>query len=488
MSCLVQTEEESNIIIFKEATEPCLCDSDAPGSSVALTASKVLFINRIDPEKETFFNAATNELGEKSLITLDKDFSFTKLIKYMLPINGKVNYNQFARSYLDGYLGVPSNLKLEGELNDVRSRSIARGKIFNEWSPIGNEEAKVLTPDSSSYKLLAVLFRPDLIEKDAAGNLLHAGEFRFIFNFVTTDSTAPSLQKNHVIFEYKLPLETATLNGKDVGALSRNGWNTFIGKLQCLNGQEYIDHLVNIVNRVTKAKFSGPWVNGSALGQLRVNDFLAPHDDEDITSAPWSMFEFRLASTGLLQRHRMPKTPKDNFASFNAGPPTQHNPGRDRILREGLVTRPGEIEKWFISNFSKIVNPDSDYNLDPKQEAWQVDYGRSASWIKPFEGQSIGPASASEAQQSFVKNRFSINTCNSCHGGHFQDQSLLTPDLATTSKLLGIDDNDFAGIENQIDFVHVDENGEPSEFLALDLINRRDELEFQLSVGNCMEQ
>ncbi len=487
-SCLVQTEEQGVIDVLGEASEPCLCDSANPGSSVDISAAKALFISKVDPENFSTFNEITNQLGKDSLDELEKEFSFTKLMKYMLPSDGSVNYNQFVRSYLDGYLSVPSNLFESGELNDVRSRSVSRNKIFNEWSPVGTQADKVLTADSSLYKLLAVLFRPDLIEKDASGNLLNAGEFRFIFHSQSTDPNKHSLQKNHVIFEYKLPLDAATVDGQNVGALTRNEWNKFIGKLQCLNGAEYTKHLIKIATRVTKAKFSGSWRNGSALGQLRINDFLAPHTQGDPQSAPWSMFEFRLASNGLLQRHRMPKTPKDNFANFNGAPPTVFSPTSDKILKDGLSFGSiGSVLAWMQTNFSNVLNPDSDYNLPPKLEAWQVDYGSKASWIKALETENIGPSSATDAQQSFVKNRFSLNSCNSCHGGHFSSQALLNPNLGDTASLLGIDEIDFADISQVVKFVHVDEKSQPSEFLVHDLRNRKEELEFQLSVGNCME-
>ncbi len=493
-SCLVETEDSGNITVFKEANEPCLCDGDNPGSSVDISAAKTLFISRVDPENiPPSFSIdpdgdITNQLGSEAIIELEKQFSFTKLIKFMLPDNGSVNFNQFARSYLDGYETVPNQLFESGELNDVRPRKVSRDKIFNEWSPVGTQVDKVLTADSSAYKLLAVFFRPDLIEKDAAGNLLHAGEFRFIYHFKSNDPNALSLQKNHVIFEYKLPLEPATLDGQDIGALTRNGWNKFIGKLQCLSGKEYTDHLVKITNRVTKAKYSGSWKNGSALGQLRINDFLAPHESGVPDSAPWTMFEFRIASNGLLQRHRMPQTPKDNFSNFNGGPPTVFSPSSDKILKDGIF--PGSIGSVISElkvNFSKILDPDSSYDLQNKLKAWQVDYGQNASWIKALEGLPIGPPSATPEEQSFVKNRFSINTCNSCHGGHFSSQVLLSPDLSATASLLGREKDHFADLTKIVQFVHVDEKSRPTEFLVHDLINRKEELEFQLSVGNCME-
>ncbi len=470
-SCLIPESADveagdSNLPLFVDEgliaplKESCLCGAN--GSAVNINQGKVLFLN------------------DQSLMDeLEGEFGFHKLMSAMKPAN--LSFDQFVRSYTDGYglSAIPSGKAVPGEVNDLRARNFSKNEIVNNWPQSGGQ----FQASGSPYQLIALLFRPELIENDASGNLLHAGEFRFIYKFHPASQSQASLgdKKNHIILEYKLPLEPATLQGQAIGSFKRIHWLRFVSKLHCLNGDDFKNHLRNVLRRVAIADYpTSKWRNGSALGQLRVNDFLNPNTPASANPVgqDWSLFEYRLGSSGKLERHRMPLTPKDNFSNdFSA-----------EIKNQGLVNPgPTELINFFTSNFSFIKDDSKDYNLPSKLEAWQNDYVRNTSWGTLLNNNASISALSPAAERSFAKYRFSLNTCNGCHGGTFRSNQNMIPNLGTTAAALGKPSIDFSNINSTINFLHVNKDGLPTIFLLEDLQNRKEELEFQLSVADCME-
>ncbi len=470
-SCLIPESTdielgESNLPLFIDESflppdkEPCLCQSN--GSAASINREKTLLIN-----------------DQSLMAELNSDFGFHHLLNAMKPTS--MSFHVFARSYLDGYnlSSIPSGKAVAGEQNDLRARTLSRQEIENNWPKDGSGK---LSSKASPYRLLSILYRPELVDHDSSGKLLHGGEFRFIYKFLPEGQTHANLgdKQNHIILEYKLPFEAAKIFGNAVGGFSRVHWLRFISKLNCLSGDQYKDHLKNIIRRVAFAKYSGSkWINGSALGQFRVNDFLNPNTPGagNPFGQDWVLFEYRLARSGKLERHRMPKTPKDNFSN---------DPSSD-IKNAGLVNLGSQdVVNFIASNFDRIKDENKDYEMPDRMLAWQNDYDKSTSWGTLLNNNSVINSLSPAHEKSFAKYRFSLNTCQGCHGGTFASNQNLIPNLATTAASMGKSSIDFSMISAPINFLHVNKDGLPTIFLLEDLQNRKEELEFQLAIHDCV--
>jgi len=463
----------------------CFCNQNSEANPINITKS--LFIN--DPN---------------ILTTLSSTFGFHHLLDAM---RGNIDYNTFLRSYIDGYrmTSIESSQVVAGELNDIRSRNSSANFLFNNFTPFGPIPTKTFNPNGSPYRLIALVYRPDLFGVDANGNVTNAGEFRFIFKI--NDNLAGTQSgirlRNHVIFEYKLPLETATLGMTNIGAFSREDWSKELTQLNCLEGVAYTNHLINIASRVALAKYptNAGWVNGSAIGQLRVNDFLQIRSDQSVNGPiSWSLFEYRLRSggafNGQLRRHRMPKTPKDNYSDVTSA--LVVNSDLPNLAPNGST----EISNFFIGSFNSIKDQTLNYDLSDKLKAWHLEYrvqGTGTNWgqvLKTKEAQNTPPFSAgllNQNESSFAKYRFSLNTCNSCHSGAFNSHNggvnEYSPSLAVAGANLGIGTIDFSNINNTNFFVHVEGTNLPNNttsFLNEDLLNRKEELELFIGVTQCL--
>ncbi len=467
----------------------CLCNGNSEIKSMDI--NKVLIFK--DPALLTSFNST---------------FGFHQVIN---TLRGARSFNLFTRDYIDGYrlTQIDPTKILTGEINDMRSRNISADKIRDNWAPIGPQVDKVLSPSSSPYTLKAIVYRPDLFEVDADGNEINAGEFRFLYKLkddiagTVMHEGFPIKLENHVIFEFKLPLEAATLNGESQEAFTREDWAVEFGKLNCLSGQDHTDHLQKLAKRVSYADYpTNKWVNGSALGQLRIADFLQLRSDQNTnaTDVAWGIFEFRLDPTdGRLHRHRMPKTPKDNYADV-----------AEALIINSDVSQPSpngsfDIMKFFTDNFQTIKSPDLDYEFEQKHLAWHLEFQvisglateDGSNWGKnffmnkeannpPFNAVVLDPHEATYAMY-----RTSLNTCNSCHAGGFNShqapaQGGYLPTLAQTGTNLGMGVIDFQSITESIEFVHIGADGSLSPFIEEDLLLRKDDLEFFLGVTQCM--
>jgi len=442
------------------------------------------------------------------LAEFSSTFGFHKIID---TLRGARSYNLFTRDYIDGYRAtqIEQSKLLPNELNDMRSRNVSADFIRNNWPPIGPTVNKVLQATSSPYKLKAIVYRPDLFEVDSNGNEINAGEFRFLFDIPESlagtqmHNGFPIKLENHVIFEFKLPLDNALLSGESIGAFSREDWAIEFGKLNCLTGEDYNNHLSKLAKRVAYADYpTDKWVNGSALGQLRIADFLQLRSDqnENANDVSWGIFEFRLdPSDGRLHRHRMPKTPKDNYSDVP-----------EALVINSDVSEPSpngsfDIMKFYVDNFFTISDPELDYKFEDKHLAWHLEYQLisglptedGTNWGKnffikkeanaaPFDTVTLDPHLSTYAMY-----RTSLNTCNSCHSGAFNShqppaQGGYLPTLAETGPNLQIDPISFQTITNSVEFVHIQGDGTLSPFIQEDLELRKDDLQFFLGVTQCM--
>jgi hypothetical protein len=215
------------------------------------------------------------------------------------------------------------------------------------------------TPDlaNAPFRLLAIVYRPDLGIVDRDGAIKSAGELRFVFAAVDLAKAkhlddAPPLPFT-LIFEYGL----AATDRDGVKAWAER-WHG-LGRLAF--GADYNTALQAITDTVTKVGAKAP--RGS-LNQIRSNEGLA---------LPWQLREFRLAAGRLVN------------APLKDTPPLP-SIGDTRALSEIISKQPDDdLPARFLSAAADI--PDRNFRWPRMRIANNV-----------------------------LRHNFALRTCNGCHG------------------------------------------------------------------------
>jgi hypothetical protein len=251
-----------------------------------------------------------------------------------------------------------------------------------------------------AFRLLAIVNRIDLHDVTAST----AGEGRFVFGFAPFGQTLQAT----LILEYNIPAGSQS----EILDLA-NAWHA----LRALEfpSEEYNAALQRVTERFTARNAAPGRPNGSALGQIRTNDFFA------LSPFAWEFREFHLdATSGMLVPATVALTPDRSF-NFS-----------DQLGRFVRANEPAILaEKHFVPLSFEGV-PFQGGNVDASDFfTWQV------------------PGVSPE-----TRHRFARNTCNGCHtfsetgGSEFQVSPRFPGQEASLSGfLLGADVDDFqAGV------------------------------------------
>ena len=241
----------------------------------------------------------------------------------------------------------------------VPARTAINPQLLDEWPRLPNGE---LDLDRSPLTLQAIVNRIDK-RSLSQGN---AGEGRFVFAVNFPGSTFP--QEFTVILEYRLPATTEA-DVLEWAALWHN-----LGSLP-FPSEAYNAALQAITDRFSGRGAEPGRPNGSAISQVRTNEIAL--------SFRWELREFGLGASGFLTPATVKLTP-DNSFNFTAA----------------------------VSNF---VNQNEAAILLERHDVPEV-----------FEGQPfLGGSSFNDLEPWFgdgsivnndARHKFSINTCNGCHG------------------------------------------------------------------------
>ncbi len=459
----------------------------------------------------------------------NKGFGFTNLLRNMIEpsnVSNDAHLQLFINQFLDNLIlsEIPAGEKVTDEINDLIPLVKTREKLVNDWEKSGpDENGNRRFLERSPYSLISIAFRPDLIENNESGDLIHAGEGRFTFQKV---GSTGSTQEHFVILEYKLAMENGSLKLGSNQAVSvqpwdRKTWNEQWALLSCLTRgtEDYLNQLEKVLQRVAIADYNNPkWPNQSSIGQVRVNDF--------INESPWSLMEMRLDKSmgsqgNFLIRHRMPNSPKDSYATISLGAVGLN---LQFLNKPFSPTGNKEIVEFIINNKNEISDLNQRFHLPPKLEAWQNTYGFRANWGKeldrgvasfipsgsesPVAFNDIDDSIISDNEKTMAKYRLVNTSCSSCHmSGFTSDSAEFQPSFLEAGRALGFGDIPFSqntqnlnrplangGFETinireaVTNFAHFRRNFPLSEFLKEDLLHREDELEFQLSVNSCHKE
>lgn len=251
------------------------------------------------------------------------------------------------------------------------------GKLLDHWP---RDVDGRLDLSHSPFRLLAIVNRIDLRTATAYGNG-GAGEGRFIFGIIKVDPNDPmdtcSTEAGTVIFEYGVPLQQCS-------AIRNYGIQWAELEEHSLGSPSYNAALQAITDQFTSANAVPAKPNGSALNQLRSNDF-------PITSL-WELREFHINAV------------THGFDTVS----TALTPHFDTYTNTGPLS----------SSLAQFINQNAN-DILLERHAIPASFNGvpflTGSAMNPFQSQQpktwIVPGTASEP-----RHKFALNTCNGCHG------------------------------------------------------------------------
>lgn len=226
-------------------------------------------------------------------------------------------------------------------------------RTVEDWSP---------NPANAPFRLLAIVYRPDLGIVTADNKIADAGEGRLVFTALDlrgkgSVADAPPLPFT-VIFEYALK------------ASDRDGVKAWAERWHALGtlpfGADYNARLQAITDRFAARGADTAKPNGSALNQLRT--------DEAALGPVWQLREFRLDATGTLVNAEVKNTPD-----------------------QSVLTHPQELSEFIRSH------PDDD--IPSRFLGGKADItGDHFEWP------------VMDLNNNNFRHNFAMKTCNGCHG------------------------------------------------------------------------
>lgn len=354
------------------------------GTSALMSPAASLMV--VDPlvveDPDRTFDACTNT-G-----TPDGAWTFNTLMVNMAnEAQTGINPSDFVEQWINNW-GVPHTLNTF----PVPARPPVVSMLLDNWPRDG---AGRLILERSPLRLLAIVNRVDLRSNAFYGGG-DAGEGRFVFGVMRRlPSGACSLTRFTVILEYGVPI---------AGCSNIKGYGQQWADLDALvlGAPAYNAALQAITDQFTSADAAPSKPNGSAINQIRTNEFAFP------AFFDWELREFTLPlGGGLLDIVSTQMTPNREvhhpFSPFFAG---------STLVADFINANLGSI---LANNYSV---PESFLGIPFLTGAsWNPTTAPGFVWRHP------GIVPSLSGQQA--RRIFSLNTCDACHGGETQTNNFL---------------------------------------------------------------
>ena len=276
----------------------------------------------------------------------------------------------------------------------VPARTNINARVLNAWPRLGNGK---LDLSQSPFRLLAIANRVDLRSSSrrssgyggGGGIPINAGEGRFVFGVVDRNRNGGcSTMEFTVILEYGVPINQCSLIRKYA-----QQWNG-LGNIT-LGSAAFNPALQAITDQFTLAGIGGGKPNGSAINQIRTNEIalvgyrgqIDPDQTTEMSGrapipqgGPWELREFHLQA--------------DNMLHIVSTKDTPHHSLNNTALLASFINSG-------VTLFPII------YQLQPflTGSTFNFSVADSAVWNAPG---IVNPQ---------ARHKFSLNTCNACHGG-----------------------------------------------------------------------
>ena len=256
----------------------------------------------------------------------------------------------------------------------VNQRAQVISQVLNGWPRLSNGK---LDLNRSSMRLLAVVNRVDLRGNSAYGGG-NAGEVRFVFGALRRSGTTCAPAPFTVILEYG-----PVINGCPAVRNYAQQWGN-LGTL-ALGSATYNAALQALTDPVIAANASPRKPNGSAINQIRTNEFL---------QNPWELREFKIVQGSPLLRI-VPAAQTPHHSHNNTALLANYiNSFQAQIAAGTYVVPLSYLGQPFQSG--SVINPSP-------QQVWNA------------------PGIANNDRRQ----KFSLNTCDACHGRETQTTSFL---------------------------------------------------------------
>ncbi|MGH8081859.1 MAG: hypothetical protein ACREP7_14895 [Lysobacter sp.] len=296
-------------------------------------------------------------------------WTFNRLMTNMAnqPVTG-VNPSDFVENWLRTW-GTATTINTF----PVPARSPVITQVLNTWPRLSNGK---LDLTRSPMRLLAMVNRVDLRTNAAYGGG-SAGEGRFVFG-VIRPGTGCTVHRFTVILEYGVPI-----NGCTAVRSYAQQWGNLGGLV--LGSPSYNAALQAITDQFTSANAAPQKPNRSAINQIRTNEFL---------QNPWELREFNIlrgtTQLSIVPAKQTPHNSRNNSALLANYINTNQAP-----ILAGTYTVPlSYLGQPFLTG--SVLNPSP-------QQAWN----------------------APGIVNNNARNKFSLNTCDACHGRETQTTSFL---------------------------------------------------------------
>jgi len=396
----------------------------------------------IDPSKELMItdlsvveskDHTTFDSKHPSGYGLKGAWSFGRLIHNMLPAGSRDSSaaaSQYAFNWLHNWeadQSPNSAVTVSHTRSNVRSRVIDPWKTASGCSTSAPDSACMLDMSKAPFRLVAIMYRPDLRSMPTATNPGHGGEGRFIFNLLVDGKPV----KQTVIFEYSLPI------------WSKIGTLTWAYRFHLLGGLKFGSGYNNVLALITNG-FAGPGAdprrtNGNALNQLRTNEVVLKHQAGCASpavppalcpaadSAPkvWELREFHVGTSGLVQVP-MAQEPSRDFDVAKR----EEKVGGVAVATLGTGTRSKELADWMLANQAAVLA--GSHKIPSAMLANSSYVGSGApQWGSQTAGVYFTATDGTVVPEP-VRQMFALNTCGGCHN---KESSPATGSLPTKTFL-----------------------------------------------------
>ncbi len=320
----------------------------------------------------------------------------------------------FVEDWLDHWL---SDQVVNG--HTAPARPAMQTEIIDKWR--ANSGGGALDLDLAPFRLLAIVNRVDLRGGGSAYGGGNAGELRFVFGLIDTDTCEPELMT--VILEYGVPRS---------GCTSVRDWGRRWWALQGFKPgtADYNDRLAKLVEEVVVAGADPSKPNGSAINQVRTNEIAL--------AAPWELREFRLgqaADPDELIQTTVALTPDDGFKPVLLN----DDPGLPSFdPNPATVSGHATIDSYVSAHLGQLCPP---VPVLPQHDFTGPDAALlAASSLSPGDPDKPPPFAfvfwkllgLDNTALTCERHTLSINTCNGCHAGETATRNFVHINPGTT--------------------------------------------------------
>jgi hypothetical protein len=317
-------------------------------------------------------------------------WSFGKLMGDMAPegVSGERFVETFFDVWIESALNDPTDfLNIDGAANpsseaaSIRADNIAA--FLESWPRLGNGDLDLA---QAPLRLTAIVNRLDL------------GEGRFVFVFV--DESGMALDCT-IIVEYKLPPVGPDGEQQPLDWWAQE-WHRLSGMR--MGSAPYMSQLEKLTDRFASRNIAPDWPNGSAIGQIRVNEQLSDSSPGGLgleVVPVWQLREFHLdPETGLMDISTVKGNPHLDYNTFH------QDEDHPNMCIETLTD-------YLLENKDDLLSGRFVYDPSSIQEGVTAPLrGQAFSWLQ----EQPVPIDMSEDEWDKVRKAFSRTTCNGCHG------------------------------------------------------------------------